>query len=1166
MDSDQDVDLRDSAAQQRCFTGSSGSAGFVPPTDADCLTSFDTDGDGDVDLVDYSFLGCAFRGPGTTLPAVNVVEPASPTRSTILKVSGTAAGWPSVEIVRGASTAVVTVDDCSFSASIELLQNRVNQIFVRGVLGDGTTSAPTALHITQDEQAPSLFIDFPADESEITTPTTDIAGRVGDTLSGFDGLSVLVNGRSAEVDIGIGTNGTFFLPGLRLNQGGVTPIEVVASDVLGNTTVKRINVSHVPVAPNAPQMTVVSGNGQTGQVATLLAQPIVVQITRGDGTPFANKLVTFDVTRSNGRLTVDGLGDGAITLQAFTDSNGLAQAFWRVGLDAGCGNNRVEVTSTDIAGTTVLCASATPAPAAQINVGSGNNQRAEVGGLAPEPLRAWVSDACNGVPGVDVQFTIVGGGGLVNGQKSVRVATGPTGHAEVALTLGLDPGNNFVLATFDGNPGSRVRFNAVGVARNAGDPTSFSGIVLDNAEQPVQGATCMLNVAGQQSAPVQTDLEGVFRFGDVPGTGPADLIVDGATAFHVGGATGRSVLPGSFPALHYEPILIPNAVNALPTPIYLPELNPTNDVLFDNTADVELTVDGIEGLKMIVSAGSMTLADGTVPSPASPATIRLNQVRHEKIPMPLPDGAAPPFAWTLQPAGATFDPPVKIVYPNMSGLAPGSIAYFLSFNHDTIQFEIVATGSVTDDGNHIVSDPGVGIDHAGWGCNCPPYEVTTDACFCGPCARCVDGVCVPVDDPCCGLPPGSGCDLDEDTCTVDKCLCSDGGTECIQGSCLFTGLHFCPACAVGSDPLPCDDGDPCTGDGFCEIGFCRPGASNCSCAGSGGEVCGDSECSFCDEFGNCIDPCVAGEECCDGACSETPCCEPPDETCGDDCCLDGLMGCCDAQACCFLATELCCNGACCDAVCQICDGVTCAPRPDASPECCGPNGPQPSGTPCDDGDPCTIGDECINGDCIPGDSECNAANCETCDGAGACVGCDSDACKICLGGRCEVRCNPNDCLTCNGAGSCVSDCDAAQCQQCDGAGSCSFVCEDRCCDADACKICLGGRCEVRCDPAQCLRCDGAGACVPGCDIPGFSCFCGLCEICLDGKCVPDIDPCCDQPDGTPCDDGDPCTDDACSGGSCAGTPLDCSFLDDACSVGICNPALGVCDIDPRNEG
>ena len=41
-----------------------------------------------------------------------------------------------------------------------------------------------------------------------------------------------------------------------------------------------------------------------------------------------------------------------------------------------------------------------------------------------------------------------------------------------------------------------------------------------------------------------------------------------------------------------------------------------------------------------------------------------------------------------------FDPPIDIEYPNMTGLPAGGLAYFLSFNHDTNQFEIVAWGHI----------------------------------------------------------------------------------------------------------------------------------------------------------------------------------------------------------------------------------------------------------------------------------------------------------------------------------------------------------------------------------------------------------------------------------------------------------------------------------------
>ncbi|HAB19182.1 MAG TPA: hypothetical protein DCE44_22425 [Verrucomicrobiales bacterium] len=162
-------------------------------------------------------------------------------------------------------------------------------------------------------------------------------------------------------------------------------------------------------------------------------------------------------------------------------------------------------------------------------------------------------------------------------------------------------------------------------------------------------------------------------------------------------------------------------------------MNPANAVLYHGTNDLVLTCAGIEGLQFTVQANSMTDEKGNRVTPANPVIVSLDQVHHDDVPMPMPDGVAPPFAWTFQPGGAHFDPerPVKVEYPNMSGLAPGSIAYFLSFNHDTERFEIVASGSVTPDGSTIVTDPGSGITISGWGCNCPPYSVTGD-CDRGP--------------------------------------------------------------------------------------------------------------------------------------------------------------------------------------------------------------------------------------------------------------------------------------------------------------------------------------------------------------------------------------------------------------------------------------------------
>jgi hypothetical protein len=679
------------------------------------------------------------EGDGPLGAGAPVLDPhPSATAEPQIVLTGRAPDAAAVEVSSPTGVVFADLADGVFSVTVALRPNSDNPIFLTALAADGTRSAPAATTVTQDSQPPELFIDFPADGAQLTTTSIDVAGRVSDMLSGFLGLTVTVNGIPAVVDIGIGTNGTFFVPQLELTPGQQTVIEAVATDALGNTRTIQIAVVQILIPPGAPRIEVISGNGQEGQVDSLLGEPIAVRVTQGDGTPFVNKLVTFDVTRSNGRLSADGLGDGALMLQVRTDAAGEARAFWRLGSDAGCGNNRVEVTSRDVVGTTFFCATALAAPAVQINVGNGNQQRGEAGGPLPDPLVVWVSDGRNPAAGVPVTFTVTRGGGRVGGATQTTVVSGPTGHAAVPFTLGLTPGNQTVTATFPGNPNAPTTFVAYAVARGDG-PTSFEGLVIDNGNRPIEGAEVTLQVNGQSLPPILTNRAGQISFTGVP-AGPAKLFVNGLVATALDGVP---IPPGSFPQLNFDLTLVPDAVNSLPRPVLLPPLDPSNAVVFDNTTDVELTVAGVEGLSLRVRAGSMIRADGTVPSPADPAILSLNQVHFDDVPMPMPDGAAPPFAWTLQPSGAHFDPPIQITYPNMSGLPPGAIAYFLSFNHETSEFEIVASGSVDDSGLSIVSDPGSGLSVAGWGCNCPPYSVTGECCSCGACEECVDGECAP---------------------------------------------------------------------------------------------------------------------------------------------------------------------------------------------------------------------------------------------------------------------------------------------------------------------------------------------------------------------------------------------------------------------------------------
>jgi hypothetical protein len=623
--------------------------------------------------------------------------------------------------VKGVETQqeIETESSGRFAIDIPLVANRLNRLQFIPRFRSGAEGLALTTQITQDSEAPEVWIDTPSSQQQVAFGHVHVSGRLSDRLIGSEGLSVTVNGIAAIVEVGIGTNGTFLAKNIPLEPGPTTRIEALATDVLGNVGQASVTVER-PKGPGA-RVAEVMGDCQTAMVGELLPEPIAIRLQRTNGTPFEGKTVTFSVVRSDGRLSSDGTNGLAMVQQVQTNAGGWATLRWKLGSDAGCGNNRVLAHSEGV-GNVMLFASARRNDPKQINIGDGNNQKAEVRSNAPLPLVAWVSDGCNGVPEIPVTFMVHG--------SPVTVRTGRTGHARITYQLSATPGPQTVEANFPGNPGLPAVFTIYGIERDPNRPTSFEGLVLDNAMQPLAGATCRLRMDGAVVGPVESDINGRFLFSDVPGSGLAMLQVMGETVDFRGGPSGVPVEPDTYPHLMYETQITRNASNSLPTSVLLPALDPTNRRRFDNTECVTLTVAGIEGLEMTIFRGSMRVPDPDrpgeyfVPDVNRPVWASLNQVHSDDVPMPMPDGAAPPFSWTLQPAGAVFDPPVRVKYPNMTGLPPGSTVNFLSFDHDTEKFEIVASGRICEDGSSSVTDPGSGIGKAGWGCQCPPYAPT----------------------------------------------------------------------------------------------------------------------------------------------------------------------------------------------------------------------------------------------------------------------------------------------------------------------------------------------------------------------------------------------------------------------------------------------------------
>jgi hypothetical protein len=69
-----------------------------------------------------------------------------------------------------------------------------------------------------------------------------------------------------------------------------------------------------------------------------------------------------------------------------------------------------------------------------------------------------------------------------------------------------------------------------------------------------------------------------------------------------------------------------------------------------------------------------------------------------------------------------FNPPAPITMPNVDGLQPGQVIELYSYDHDLAAFTAIGTGTVSEDGLLVRSDPGVGILKAGWHCGGNPNQ------------------------------------------------------------------------------------------------------------------------------------------------------------------------------------------------------------------------------------------------------------------------------------------------------------------------------------------------------------------------------------------------------------------------------------------------------------
>jgi hypothetical protein len=614
------------------------------------------------------------------VPAVRVAGIVSP-EATSVKVNGVAADLAS---------GVFTIDSLG-------LHDGVNDLIAVAEDAAGNFGS-AAVRVVADTTSPVVSVTFPAPNAALATPTVSVTGLVNDLAIGTVSdtqATVTVNGIQATVE-----NRTFVVSGVPL-QPGVNMLMAVARDRAGNEATAAVQVTRED-RTGLPSIRGVSGDGQSGLVSTALPQPLVVGVTDGAGQPMAGIQVVFRVDQGNGVLP-----GGERIMVVPTNAQGLASTLLTLGTRAGVGADRVRATAVGFTGEVNFVASALTGVPAAIHVASGDNQRGAVAGELSRPLFAVVTDdGDNPVAGVPVTFQVTGGGGGFvesGGADTAAAETDESGLASVHLTLGPAPGfdNNLVEAAFAGLTSLPAIFKQSSFLPGNPAETRISGVVLDNEGDSVPGVTMRLRDSVLTTV---TDAEGKFLLNGVP-LGQVFLIADATT----------TTRPGSWASLEFELFTLPGVDNTMPRPIYILPIDLPNGVYVDETRGGTVTVPGIPGVSLEVAPGSVTFPGG-----GRSGVVSVTAVKADKIPMPPGAGMQPRLIVTIQPVGAHFDPPAPFSLPNVDGLALGTVTELFSFDHDLGEFVSIGTGTVSDDGLVVQSDPGFGIVEAGWHCGAPP--------------------------------------------------------------------------------------------------------------------------------------------------------------------------------------------------------------------------------------------------------------------------------------------------------------------------------------------------------------------------------------------------------------------------------------------------------------
>ena len=255
----------------------------------------------------------------------------------------------------------------------------------------------------------------------------------------------------------------------------------------------------------------------------------------------------------------------------------------------------------------------------------------------------------------------------------------------------------------------------------------------DGSNIPIKGVTIRLDALPDVFA--ITDENGYFILEDVPAP-DFYVYIDGSTATGAPEATQYASLGKPFHSVPGQSTQL--FMDGQPFDVYLPPMAASDIKPLSTTEETqvgfgEVSQEFLEQLfpdidpdvwqqvQVTFTPGSAQDREGNTATQAM-----IVPVAPDRLPAPLPPGVDPKLVISIQAGGAngfnqeaqggstTFDVPAPLQFPNLEGLKPGEKALFWSFDHVAGKWIVIGTGTVSEDGKVIKSDPGTGVLAPGW--------------------------------------------------------------------------------------------------------------------------------------------------------------------------------------------------------------------------------------------------------------------------------------------------------------------------------------------------------------------------------------------------------------------------------------------------------------------